>query len=526
MEIPLIKYPIGDQSFPSIRNGGFVYVDKTPYVWRLANDSKYFFLSRPRRFGKSLLISTLEEYFKGNRELFKGLAIDSLQPEPWPEYPVLHLDFTLQEYRTAGNLLNFLNKNLDKWEALYGSNPNDDSPTSRFATVIEKAFEKTGMPVVVLIDEYDKPILDCIDNPALMDENRQALKSFYESMKGVQKVLRFVMLTGVGKIGNINVFSGLNNIRDLSMNDDFAAICGITREELMSALEPGVKAFAEEYGVSTERMYELLRVSYDGYHFSRKMFDVYNPYSLLNALADKTLGEYWSRTGTPTRLVKQLCHTDLPVMELDGCTCSTEELMRGNVTENDLIPTLYYTGYLTLKGFDLENSEYTLGFPNKEVRASFASYLLPMLTNMQQQDTNRLAGKLRKALANNDLEEFFKVMKVYYSKFDYDLVENNEGHYQDFFYAACLMVAPEVKAEYKTAAGRIDLCLGTKTRIYIVEFKICDHPDQAPKKIEEAFEQIERKQYDLPFRLDGRRIVKLAVVFDRESRNIAAWEAR
>ena len=449
-----------------------------------------------------------------------------IRDRPWPEYPVLHLDFNAGDYTEPGGLRIFLNKRLADWESRYGVCVKEDTLKGRFISVIEAARKKKGNPVVILIDEYDKPILDLLDSPERMDENRIILKNFYEGMKSAQDDLRFVMLTGVGKIGNINVFSGLNNIRDLSMNDDFAAICGITNEELMSALEPGVKAFAEDYGVSTERMYELLRESYDGYHFSRKMLDVYNPYSLLNALADKTLGEYWSRTGTPTRLVKQLCHTDLPVMELDGCTCSTEELMRGNVTENDLIPTLYYTGYLTLKGFDLENSEYTLGFPNKEVRASFASYLLPMLTNMQQQDTNRLAGKLRKALANNDLEEFFKVMKVYYSKFDYDLVENNEGHYQDFFYAACLMVAPEVKAEYKTAAGRIDLCLGTKTRIYIVEFKICDHPDQAPKKIEEAFEQIERKQYDLPFRLDGRRIVKLAVVFDRESRNIAAWEAR
>lgn len=368
MTFPAQRYPIGIQSFRQIREGGYVYVDKTAQIHLLAATGKYYFLSRPRRFGKSLLISTMEEYFRGHRELFAGLAIDSLEPEPWPEHPVFHLDLNSSGYDTPAKLTEILNSRLSAWEETYGLRTMADDVAFRFQNIIRKVYEKTGREAVVLIDEYDKPIMDCMNDPQLQNEMRGILRSFYGVMKSNDDYLKFAFLTGVGKIGQMNVFSGLNNLNDISLDAPYAAICGITQDELTASFRPGIEAMAKEYRLDFDGMVRELKANYDGYHFSRGLIDVYNPFSLINALSKKEIASYWYSTGTPSRLVNMLMHQEPDLDGLENCVVDRDDLSDGNIISDSLIPNLYFTGYLTIRDYDREERKYILGFPNKEVR--------------------------------------------------------------------------------------------------------------------------------------------------------------
>ena len=511
-----IVYPIGIQSFVEIRSLGSIYVDKTALVHELVDTGKYYFLSRPRRFGKSLLISTLHEYFIGNRAIFKGLAIDRLEPGEWPSHPVLHIDFNGQLYDSRTSVGEVLESCLREWEREYGASDASMSYALRFGAVIKNAVEKTGRQVVVLIDEYDKPILDVLGDKELEENNREVLRSFYSVMKSQDANLRFVMLTGVGKLPQMNVFSGLNNIEDISMNPIYSTICGVTEPELREYFGKGVSDLAEANGLTVAETYEALKANYDGYHFAGDMRDVYNPYSLLTALKNRMITDSWYRTGTPTHLIKMLKRTDVPIKNLDGSPCTFTRLTEGNVTGDDIIATLYYTGYLTIKQYNRAMNSVILGYPNGEVRRGFLDNVLALSTNVNAGESSTLVLELAMTVQSGDIAGYLEKLRSFFADFPYELIKRNEAHYQDVIYCITKLLGFYVQAEYRTSSGRADMILGTKEAVYVFEFKLDAGADA-------AMSQIDAKEYALPFAADGRRVVKVAVSFSSETRNIAEW---
>ena len=511
-----IVYPIGIQSFVEIRSLGSIYVDKTALVHELVDTGKYYFLSRPRRFGKSLLISTLHEYFIGNRAIFKGLAIDRLEPGEWPCHPVLHIDFNGQLYDSKTSVGEVLESCLREWEREYGASDASMSYALRFGAVIKNAVEKTGRQVVVLIDEYDKPILDVLGDKELEENNREVLRSFYSVMKSQDANLRFVMLTGVGKLPQMNVFSGLNNIEDISMNPIYSTICGVTEPELREYFGKGVSDLAEANGLTVAETYEALKANYDGYHFAGDMRDVYNPYSLLTALKNRMITDSWYRTGTPTHLIKMLKRTDVPIKNLDGSPCTFTRLTEGNVTGDDIIATLYYTGYLTIKQYNRAMNSVILGYPNGEVRRGFLDNVLALSTNVNAGESSTLVLELAMTVQSGDIAGYLEKLRSFFADFPYELIKRNEAHYQDVIYCITKLLGFYVQAEYRTSSGRADMILGTKEAVYVFEFKLDAGADA-------AMSQIDAKEYALPFAADGRRVVKVAVSFSSETRNIAEW---
>lgn len=366
-----IKYPIGRQDFKTLRKDGCLYVDKTKYISRLVSYDKYVFLSRPRRFGKSLLVTTIESFFLGQREYFVGLDIDRLIPEEWGEFPVVHLDFSAHNYNSVEVVRNAIDSALSRYEKSLDLTDIPKEFSNRFENIIMEMNRVTGRGVVVLVDEYDNPITSAIGNSTLQEEIRNILHSFYSVLKRLDRYLRFCMLTGVTKYGKMSVFSGLNNLRDISSMDEYAGICGVTEQELRENFDSGVAGLAEKYNISIEETYQLLKSNYDGYHFSESMLDIYNPYSIINALANSKVDNYWFETGTPTLLIKLLETNDIDLETINGAESTMANL--GNISTFDVNPLalFYQTGYLTLKAYDREENLYLLGFPNKEVESSF-----------------------------------------------------------------------------------------------------------------------------------------------------------
>lgn len=516
-----VKYPIGDQDFRKIRRNGFLYVDKTEYIHRLVNENTYYFLSRPRRFGKSLLVSTMEHYFRGDRELFQGLAIDSLEPEEWKHHAVLHLDLNGQNYDREEALLDQLNIHLDKWEAEYGSTIDSETASGRFRGVIKSACQKTGLGVVVLIDEYDKPIIDAQDDEKLEKAFRDILRGFYGVMKSCSDDLKFVFLTGVGKLGQVNVFSGLNNLRDISMAPEYSAICGITTDELVANFREGIRKMGEENGWSREQTIRELKKHYDGYHFARDLTDVYNPYSLLNALQASYIGGYWYQTGTPTRLFEKLKKWDSPLEDLEGIRIMPRTLESGDVLGNNLEVLFYYTGYLTIKKRLMTRSgeRFILGYPNQEVREAFFDGLVATWTGMNDNRRDAWTDKFQDSVLSGDIDGFLTLMKSFMAGNSYRTNPNTEIHYQDLVYIVSRLVGLEADVERATSDGRIDMVLDGPKAIYIIEFKL----DQSP---EAALRQIEEKQYDLPYRALGKPIVKVGVNISTATRTLDSWVIR
>ena len=371
-----MEYPIGIQDFEELRKNRCVYVDKTDLIYRLVEEGKYYFLSRPRRFGKSLLISTLEVYFRGRKEFFEGLRIMELETE-WAEYPVLHLDLNTKKYENKSSLEAILNMHLEIWEAEYGDEKKDRSSEERFMYVIRNAFEKTGKQVVILVDEYDKPLLQAIGNEALQDDYRNTLKAFYGALKSMDRYIKFALLTGVTKFGKVSVFSDLNNLRDISMLKAYESICGITEEELHSVFEEDIRALGKANNMTEEETKAELKEKYDGYHFNEECVDIYNPFSILNTFANRKFGNYWFETGTPTYLVKLLKKNKSSIEELDGIEIDGKMLESIDTASQNPIPVIYQSGYLTIKGYDKVFETYILGYPNKEVEKGFINFILP-----------------------------------------------------------------------------------------------------------------------------------------------------
>ena len=510
-------YPIGIQNFEDLRRNEFVYVDKTRHIYRLTSTGKYYFLSRPRRFGKSLLVSTMEAYFKGKKELFNGLAMEELEKD-WVEYPVLHLDLNGSKYMNAGDLDDVLNMNLCRWEAEYGVSTIYRTPSVRFQAVIDTAYEKTGRQVVILIDEYDKPIVDNLGNPEVADDFKKTLQGFYSVLKAKDGQIRFGFLTGVSKIGKLSVFSGLNNLRDISMLPEYSDICGISEEDIHRFFSDSVAELADANQLSVDACFKRLKDRYDGYHFSEDSVGMYNPFSLLNTFSSNKFKDYWFETGTPTLLVNVMKQTAFDITTLsDNVEVASDDLSGMQDIVNSPIPLFFQTGYLTIKDYDQEFNIYTLGFPNDEVKSGFLKFIFSYYVPVNPAEGNTTTAKLAKALRTGTPDVFMRTLEALFANTTYQIQGNAEKDFQYAMYIIMELLGEYVQAERATSNGRIDLLLQTKDYIYIIEVKIDNTADV-------ALQQIEEKGYAKPFVDDPRKIFKIGVSFSTENRRIEDWK--
>lgn len=513
----MINYPIGIQTFNKIRQGGYLYIDKTSYIPSLLKSSQYVFLSRPRRFGKSLLISMLESFFKGERELFDGLAIDKLMPEPWESHPVIHLDLSGEDYNDGNVLEMKLNSFLERYESQLELQQANTTISDRFRNIVRTLHETTGSRVVVLIDKYDNPITSAIGKPELQERFRDILYGFYSSLKSIDAHIHFCMLTGVTKYGHLSVFSGLNNLLDISLTDEFAGICGITEDELHSDLDKGVRELATEEEIDVVQAYAYLKEWYDGYHFSKSLLDVYNPFSLMNALARKEVSDYWFQTGAPTILIKLMQNQSMDIAKLNEAKASSD--MLGNISTFNINPTalFYQTGYLTIKEYERSSRLFRLGYPNKEVESSLMNSILNAYTH--RADSMVLMAELREYLENGQTEFFVKTLKTFFANIPFDLrrnIERYENYYHTIFYVLLRLLGMDVDAEYHTSEGSIDIVIKTSAYIYLIELKING-------TAEDAIRQINERQYSAPFASDSRKLIKLGIGFAENTHTIDSY---
>ena len=511
-----MKYPIGIQDFESLRKEGYVYVDKTAFIYQIANSGRYYFLSRPRRFGKSLLVSTLEAYFTGKKELFEGLAIEKLEKE-WTAYPVLHLDLNARNYETPDDLLKILNLTLNQWEKEYGSSPDEDSPDARFLGIIRRANEKTGKQAIILIDEYDKPLLEAINNKELTEAYRSTLDAFYSVMKTQDGLIKFGFLTGVTHFAKVSIFSGLNNLEDISVSKAYAGICGITEGELHNYFGESVAALASENNMTDDECYAKLRLMYDGYHFHQDAVGVYNPFSLFRAFKSGEFGSYWFETGTPSFLTKVIQKADYSIANLQREKITADILGQIDNPSGTPIPLLYQTGYLTLKSYDSETGKYQFTFPNKEVERGFIEYLLPSYLRENDDIGDSYVDSFVQEVRRGDPEAFLSRMQAMLADSDYQIMGRMEIYFQNVMFIIFRMMGFYTQVERHTAIGRIDLIIQTSDYIYLIEVKRDGSAD-------EALRQIEEKGYAAPFAHDKRRLFKIGVNFSSETRGIAEWK--
>ena len=511
-------YPIGIQSFERIREDGYVYVDKTSLVYRLATTGKYYFLSRPRRFGKSLLVSTLEAYFLGKKGLFAGLAMERLERE-WTEYPVFYLDLNSQKYETPQSLADILNAALTKWEKEYGREEAETSLSLRFQGVVQRAAEKTGHNAVILVDEYDKPLLQSIGNDSLQDEYRNTLKAFYGVLKSCDRYIRFALLTGVTKFSKVSVFSDLNNLIDISMDGQYASVCGITEKELAHNFADDIHLLADANGMADEDAFRKLKEWYDGYHFTPECEDIYNPFSLLNTFFRRRFGSYWFETGTPTFLAEMLkeCRYDLYALSDEQTT--SDVLGSVDTMKDNPVPILYQSGYLTIKGYDARFGLYRLGFPNEEVEKGFMSFLLPYYAPIRKSESIFRISQFVRDVESGNVGSFMRRLQSFFADTPYELARDLELHYQNVLFIVFKLMGFFTQVEYHTSRGRIDLVLQTEKYIYVMEFKL-------EGTAEGALRQIEERNYALPFASDPRKLFKVGVNFSNALRGIEKWEVR
>lgn len=510
-----MKYPIGIQNFGEVRNGGYAYVDKTALMYKMVSEGKYYFLSRPRRFGKSLFLSTLEAYFEGSKELFEGLAVSHLEKD-WTPYPILHLDLNAREYKDESSLEAELNRHLEGWEKLYGDEYKDRSPEERFIHVINNVNEKTGKRVVILVDEYDKPLLQAIGNEQLQAAYRSKLKAFYSVVKTMDAKIRFAFFTGVTKFGKVSVFSDLNNLLDLSFDLRYATLCGISEEELRQNFDDGVGLLAEANGMTKDDCYHRLQRDFDGYHFCLPSPGMYNPFSVLNTLASCQFRDYWFETGTPSFLVYQLKKTCYPLENMTSDELTTETLNSIDIMDENPLPLLYQSGYLTLKSYDREFDSYILGFPNREVEQGFYRYLLPFYTPKNQDKSRFSISQFVKDVRQGDAESFMQRLEDFFATGDYQVMGDLEKYFQNTLYVFFRLLGFYVDVERHTTNGRMDILMQTPDYIYILELKI-------NKTAAEALQQIEEKGYAQPFANDNRKIFRIGINFSTETKLIDDW---
>ena len=516
------KLPIGIQDFEDLRTNNYLYIDKTRYVYQLVQTGKPYFLGRPRRFGKSLLLSTLKAYFEGKKELFEGLEIAVLEKD-WVQYPIVYLDFNRESYADLESLNAVLDKNLRQVEKVWGKDEMDTTPAIRFSGLLQRIHEKSGKRAVVLIDEYDKPLISTMDNLALNSDIRKHLKGFYGTLKAEDAHLRFVFLTGVTKFSQVSIFSDLNHLLDISLDDRFAGICGITQAELEENFAPEIAELAKATRKTHEETLFELQKLYDGYHFSEDLVSVYNPFSLLNTFSAKKFRYYWFATGTPTFLAKELANTgfEIPTLE-NSVSIAANSLMDYRAESGDYIPLLYQSGYLTIKGCDEELNEYTLGFPNEEVKYGFLNELLPQFTpSFGVSSSGFSATGFIKLLRAGDIEGTMTMLQAYFATIEYDAIPKKlrvEKFYQFVFWQLFTLMGQFAQTEVRNSRGRTDAVVKTADSIYVFEFKMDDNATA-----EEALAQINSKGYAIPYKADHRRVVKIGVEFSQTEKGPKRW---
>ncbi len=514
------RYPLGIQTFSEIVKGNYYYADKTDVVYRLAHYAKFHFLSRPRRFGKSLFVSTLQAYFEGKRDLFEGLAIEKLEKE-WIEYPVIHLDLSSGKYYSLDSLYAVLDSIILPIEDKYGLTAIEPkSYSSRLNSIIETATRQTGKQAVVLIDEYDAPMHDSVSDKTLQNNIRNIMRDFFSPLKKQEGNLRFVLITGISKFSQLSIFSELNNLKIISMKDEYSDICGITKEQLLTDFKEGIEEMAEHNGLTFEETVEKLKEHYDGYHFSPNSPDIFNPYSIINALDDKDFNSYWFSSGTPTFLIDLLQNNGVDMLRLNKLWVKDSRFDAPTDEITDPIPVLYQSGYLTIKEYDKRRRLYRLSFPNEEVRQGFSESLVKYYEGNNLCDfDNIVLAYADHMLVEDNIEAFLPHLKVFYDKFPYTIINNNERHYQAVMFTILTMLGADVQVEYATTDGRIDLVLKTEQHIYIFELKY-------KKDADVALAQIERKDYAKAFADDGRKVVKIGLNFSEDQRSIEDWEVK
>ena len=515
------RYPVSQADFETIRERGFVYVDKTGYIHRLVSDGVFYFLGRPRRFGKSLLISTIKAYFEGKRNLFKGLAIDRLQPGEWKVRPVLRLDLSADIYNERDSLVNALSSILSRWEKECGIRELKPTLPKRFEDVILAMEESHGSKVVILIDEYDSPLSAAIDKPELFELYRDQLHGFYSVLKAMEDHIQFCMLTGVTKFGKVSVFSGLNNLKDITFNNRYAGVCGITESELHGCLAPGVARLAEEEGWDTDEAFRQLKFYYDGYHFSRNLLDVYNPYSVLNALSDCEIRLFWCNTGLPSLLTRLLRDSDYDLARLTSERITEMRLDSLSVYNPDEVSLFFQTGYLTIKDYDRSTRSYRLGYPNREVEMGILSNILGMYVP-ERRDAMLNVDEMRVSLEMGNPEQFIAELRAYLSGIPSKLrarVGEYENYYHTVFYCILSLIGLDIDVEYNTSEGFIDSVVKTRDYIYVIELKLNG-------TAEDAMRQIEEKHYASPFATDARRLYRLGLGFSKATGTVDSYEIR
>lgn len=515
MAAALKRYPVGLQTFSELIEKNYLYVDKTEYVYRMTHaDAKYLFLSRPRRFGKSLLVSTLHAYFEGRKELFHGLAIERLEKE-WTKYPVLHFDMSMAKHVDKETLEQMLSVQLYRLEDVYGRNAVECKLNDRFSGLIRRAFEQTGQKVVVLIDEYDAPLLDVMHEEADLPVLRNVMRNFYCPLKACDPYLHFVFLTGITKFSQLSIFSELNNIKDISMLNEYAAICGITEEEVRTQMDAGLDAFAQKCQISKEQLWERLKTHYDGYHFTWPSPDIYNPFSLIAAFSTQKIDSYWFGSGTPTYLIEMLRKYHVIPQEIGGRRCAASDFDAPTERLTDIAPLLYQSGYLTIKDYSTFSNLYLLDIPNKEVRIGLMRSL--MVNYVQRPaEINTLVGEMAECIHFNNMEGALRLMRQVLSTVPYCENTRYEGHYQQMLYLIFTLLGYFADVEVRTSRGRVDVVLRTATTLYLIELKL-------DKSADAALNQIDLKNYPERFALCGLPIVKVGINFDSEKHTLADW---
>ena len=511
-------YPIGMQTFSEIREEDFLYVDKTEYIYRMTHTSgKYFFLARPRRFGKSLLVSTMQSYFEGKKELFKGLAVEKLEKE-WTEYSVLHFDMSGGKHMEPELLELYLGYILEDQEKKWGINEPRIGANNRLIDLINTAYEKSGKQVVVLIDEYDAPMLDVAHEKEQLDVLRNIMRNFFSPLKYSEAKLRFVFLTGITKFSQVSIFSELNNITNVSMDDEYAGICGITKEELLENMSDDIDMLADALGYSREMMIAKLKENYDGYHFSKKSPDVFNPYSLLNCFSKKELGAFWFSSGTPTYLINMLRQFGVLPTEIAPTEAVSSSFNAPTENMKTITPLLYQSGYVTIKKYDPETRIYTLDIPNKEIKVGLFDNLLPNYVDGVSAERGNVAiAKMALLIGKRNMDGALHLLQDFLGTVPYCNVTNYEGHYQQMLYIIfTLLTNYLVDVEVHTPRGRVDIVLLTKTDLYVVELKL-------NKSAQAAMQQINLKNYRQRFALCGLPITKVGINFDSTQGTIEDW---
>ena len=513
----LRNLPIGIQTFSKIIEGNYLYIDKTRYIYdMLSSGMQYCFLSRPRRFGKSLLTSTFHSYFEGRRDLFKGLAIENLETE-WVEYPVLHFDLSLGKHMDRDALERFLGRRLGEYEEEYGIEHPAVDCNDRLTELIRTAYRKTGRKVVVLIDEYDAPLLDIAHEEEDLPVLRNVMRNFYSPLKGCDRYLKFVFLTGITKFSQLSIFSELNNLKNISMDREYAGICGITSDELRGQMGDYIERLAEINEMTREEAETRLAMMYDGYHFSWPSSDIYNPFSLLNAFYDNDFGSYWFSSGTPTYLIEMLRKFGVLPSQIGRREAMVSEFDAPTESMTSITPLLYQSGYLTIKNYFREDGLYILDIPNKEIRIGLMESLLPNYLYTSKDDGMTTVAMMNRALRHKDLDSMLRLLQQFLLTVPYCDVANYEGHYQQMLYIIFSLLGRYVDVEVRTSSGRVDMVMRTSDRLYLFELKL-------NKSADEAMRQIDLKGYPQRFALCGLPVVKVGINFDMDRRTIGDWK--